>query len=238
MQKVRGSKLEMQCLHGKEKMGGEGAEAGLPAAKRANSDKAITMTTEAIVHELGGRGLGTRGARADLVARLNQDRKKDGMGLEEEGGCPWEGQVGELEAHLEKCPWMRVRCPNEGCTESPFRKDLPQHNKACGECRHCGMQRSGSLAEHEGCCWAANIDCPNEGCGVQHARGSMDSHRATCEREEVPCPCPGCDERLPREDVDAHLRALHQPSLESQKRDWSRIAALEERLRLNGAASP
>ncbi|KAJ1474977.1 hypothetical protein T484DRAFT_1830167 [Baffinella frigidus] len=212
--------------------GDEAAEAGPPAAKRARNTHPSRMNTEALQKELRQRGLGTEGKWVVLAARLKESLEK-GDNLQEQGpqeqGCWWRGTVGQLDAHLEGCDWMPVKCPNKGCTESPLRKDLPDHTTTCGKCQHCEWQIDcQSLAKHEGRCPAVKIECPNAGCGVQYVRGSMNLHRAECEREEVACPCKACDSRLLRQDVDAHVSAQHLQAA-VLKRVLSRIAALEGR---------
>ncbi|KAJ1486642.1 hypothetical protein T484DRAFT_1943020 [Baffinella frigidus] len=239
------AELNMRCSKDAMENGeDEAAEAGPPAAKRA---KAVTMTSEALRKELGERGLGTGGERAELVTRLNKDRKTGGGGLgEEEEGCPWKGQVGQLEAHRRKCGWVPVKCPNEGCTESPCRKDLPEHTSRCGTCRHCNTQMRGSLAEHEARCPYAEIECPNEskGCRVRHERGSMNIHLEECKHQEVACRVQGCDARFPRKDERSHLNTRHPPSTELAMSLLGRIAALEGRVaaaeseQCHAAASP
>ncbi|KAJ1481358.1 hypothetical protein T484DRAFT_1807676 [Baffinella frigidus] len=157
-----------------------------------------------------------------LIAKLR-------LQCEHAAACWWKGRVGGLAAHLRLCGWAPVQCPNEDCTESPLRKDLPKHDATCEHalvgCRHCSTQMARrSLAEHEGLCLHAKVECPNEGCSVQHARRSMNVHRDTCPHEEVSCPYPRCDARLPREDLDAHFEATHRSSAAEL---LMRIAALE-----------
>jgi hypothetical protein len=41
------------------------------------------------------------------------------------------GRVGGLTVHLRECKWTSVKCPNEGCTQSLLRKDLPEHKVKC-----------------------------------------------------------------------------------------------------------
>ncbi|KAJ1494537.1 hypothetical protein T484DRAFT_2469952 [Baffinella frigidus] len=191
----------------------------------------------------------TKGSKDELVARLEEDRMKG-------AGCGWRGCVGGRAAHLGECEWAPVKCRNQGCTESPLRRDLAEHDAFCGrrevECSFCErLMVCRSLAEHEGSCPRAKIECPNEGCGVQYTRGIMNVHRKGCEHEEVACPCPGCDARLLRKNMDAHLEERHlqgeatRPRLFSAlkllQRAWSRIALLEataESEQSHAASSP
>ncbi|KAJ1486644.1 hypothetical protein T484DRAFT_1890298 [Baffinella frigidus] len=246
------SRMKMRCVHGVEKGEGEAADAGPPAAKRAK----ITATTRVqdmncaeLKEALRGSGEHTDGFnRSKLQTLVTADRKKGGRGLaEEEEGCPWKGQVGQLEAHSKVCGWVPVKCPNEGCTESPRRKDLSEHSARCGTCRHCNTQKHcRSLAEHEASCPAAEIECPNEskGCRVRHERGSMNVHLEECKHQEVACRVQGCDARFPRKDERSHVSTRHPPSTELAMSLLGRIAALEgrvaaaEREQCHAAASP
>ena len=123
--------------------------AGPPAAKRARLAPAASMKVEVLRAELRQRRLDSTGNKPGLVARVEEDRQKD-------GGCRWRGRVGQLPAHLGgECAWETVKCSNEGCTASPLRKELPAHDATCENCAvkcgHCStevMRRS--LAEHEG----------------------------------------------------------------------------------------
>ncbi|KAJ1494542.1 hypothetical protein T484DRAFT_1765259 [Baffinella frigidus] len=152
-----------------------------------------------------------------------------------------------LVEHEGRCPRATIECPNEGCTESLLRKDLPGHEATCEHrvvnCRHCWRKVAyRSLAEHEGRCPLAEIECPNEGCGVRMIRGHMNLHRERCLEEEVACPCPKCDARLLRKQVNAHVRKYHMQKAEKQlQRAWGEVAklkALSESEQHHAAASP
>ncbi|KAJ1494555.1 hypothetical protein T484DRAFT_1765324 [Baffinella frigidus] len=170
------AKLRLLCEHAPKES--EEQAVGPPAAKRAKLVPAASMTVEALREELRQRGLETAGSKPELEARLEEDRTKG-------AGCGWKGRVGELHAHLlGECQWAPVKCPNQGCTETPLRKDLPEHEATC---KHRMEQ------------------CPNQGCCVTAARGTMDEHREECGHEEVSCPCLGCDTRLLRKDMDTHV---------------------------------
>jgi len=219
------SELKAHCEHAE---GGKGKEAAGPsAAKRAKLAPAASMTAETLKKELLHRGLETVGNKAEMEARLEEDRKQG-------AGCKWKGRVGGLAAHLLECQWVPVKCPNEGCTESPPRKDLAEHEATCGmrkvKCAHCeGQMEHQLLAEHEGSCPRATIECPNEGCCHSRNRGFMNLHLEICEHAEVACPYPGCDARLPCKGLDAHMQTSHpeQSPATLLLRAYSRIASLE-----------
>ena len=214
------SQQQMRCKHSKEEGG--------RAAKRAKPTPAASMTVEALKEKLRQRGLPTGGKKAELVARLEEDRGKDAG-----KACEWEGKVGELGAHLGECQWAPVKCLHTGCTKLPLRRDRLEHGATCEhrkiECEHCGDEvTSRSHAKHEAICPHMLIDCPNESCVELSQRGSMNLHRAECEDEEVTCPCPGCDARLLRKGMDAHVEATHLGSaVKLLQSAWREIDVLE-----------
>ena len=68
--------------------------------------------------------------------------------------CEWEGERGELEEHLSKCPKEIILCENEGCGNKHRRGDTEQHIRKCMfervHCpKLCGFEgRRGQLEEH------------------------------------------------------------------------------------------
>ena len=215
------SQQPLRCKHSE----GDGAAAGPSAAKRAKLAPAASMPVHLLRTELGQRGLDSTGNKPVLVVRLEEDRRKD-------AGCWWKGCVGELDAHLRECKWAPVKCINEGCTESPRRKDLLEHNATCEHrtvpCGHCYKQQvQRSLAEHEGNCLQAVVECPTEGCVVEYMRMYVRRHHAECLHARVACPCPECDVHVPRKDLDAHVRVQHTQKPEEQlQRLWRENAEL------------
>ena len=159
---------------------------GPPAAKKAKVEPASSMTEEALKTELRERRLDPKGDLAELVSRLERDRKKD-------GGCRWKGSVGALPEHMGECGLAMVKCPNESCGESRLRKDLREHTASCEhrthQCKHCSKKLSSRmLEEHEARCPSAQIQCPNKGCNEKQQRRWINLHRAKCPHEEVPQP--------------------------------------------------
>ena len=116
------SQLFVRCEHAAV---GEGSVAtGAPAVNPTTSAPAASTTYKVRMTALLQRGLDSVGWGGERVARLEEDRTKD-------GGCMWRGTVGELAAHLGECEWAPVRCPHKDCTESPLRKDLMEHQATC-----------------------------------------------------------------------------------------------------------
>ena len=155
MRPLEGMIDRLRCTH-------DSVPAGPSSAKRAKlapAAPAASMTSDALRKELHSEGLDTAGLKAALVTRVEEHRAKG-------AGCGWKGKVGELAAHLEGCAWARVKCTNQDCKESPFRKDLPEHDATCGtrmvKCERCKMVvECRLLPEHEGNCPGLKIKCPN-----------------------------------------------------------------------------
>ena len=233
------AQLEMRCQHG---AGGKGNVTAEPPARVASVTPPPVVASVAVEAlrttvpykelraELRQRGLDSLGGKPELVARLEEDRKKD-------AGCRWTGRVGGLAAHLGECAWEPVECPHTGCTKSMLPKDVLEHKATCEHrqvpCGHCKKNVAlRFLAEHEGCCPGAEIKCTNGGCNMECTRGFMKAHRATCELEGLSCPCPGCDARLLRKDMDAHVEATHLGSaVKLLQNAWRQNAALATKLR-------
>ena len=156
----------------------------------------------------GGEGGGSAGAGPPAAKRAKIT------------ACEWSGNIGDLAVHLGECAWAPVKCAYEGCTESPLRRDLLEHEATCAirEVRCGGCEKvleCRSLAQHEDRCPWVEIKCPNEGCREMEMRGWMHRHRAECRHEEIPCPGSRgshsykCDARFLRKDINAHIKAEH-----------------------------
>jgi len=201
--------LRMRCPHaegGKEDAASTAAKCSVDAVVRLNEPDtydgapAAFVTMEALRKLLREHFLDTAGSKAEMEARVEEDRKK-------RAGCGWKGRVAELPAHLGTCEWAPVECPNH-CEELVQRRLLVEHERVC----------------------TTKAECPNAGCSVQHRRQAMNQHRAECEHEEVTCPCPGCDARLLREDLDAHVEAMHWGDWAGQlQRVWRENTELKEK---------
>jgi hypothetical protein len=194
------AELPMRCEWGDKIEEGELMDGS--AAKRAKLAPASSMAVDALRKQLGERGLDSTGDKPELVAHLEEDRKKNAV-------CRWKGSVGELLVHRGECAWEPVKCPHKGCTKSPLRRDRLEHQATCEhrvvECGHCEQEMTfRSFAGHEGI------------------------YRAECEHEEVTCPCPGCDKRLLRKNLIQHVGNRHkQEARELLVSAWSQIAVLE-----------
>ena len=225
------AKLAIRCEHAPKD---NAEDAGPLKAKRA---KLAPLTVQTLKNELTQRGLDSEGGKPDLVARLEEDRKK---------GCAWTGRVGGLAKHRGVCEWEPVKCPYTGCTDPPIRRGraaaLAEHKKTCGIrqvlCK-CGKKTTRSLlAGHQALCPHADINCPNEGCSFKYPRWCMNHHISVCKHERVTCPCQGCDERLLRGGLDLHLQVSHTSSAAELLQSIATLEAAIESEQRHAAASP
>ena len=141
----------------------------------------------------------------------------------ENEGCEWTGELGELENHLnsnpsqdkqlEGCQFVQVTClhcfqlyqrsivqvhQNEQCPRRPF---------SCEYCKDVDSNYEDVTINHWPVCGYYPVQCPL-GCGQSIERRSYDSHvNNTCALKFIECEFSkvGCDVKLPRKDMLAHL---------------------------------
>ena len=107
-------------------------------------------------------------------------------------GCVWEGELGDVEAHVGRCPkqpWQCLHCPFAGLREG-------------GE-------------EHLRMCEQFPVACPNR-CETGHVqRARVQQHLLECPLEIVSCEYAemGCGVRLPRSEMREHVRESGQDHL-------------------------
>eukprot|EP00731_Ephydatia_muelleri_P007194 Em0003g1442a len=108
-------------------------------------------------------------------------------------GCPWQGSVAELDAHLAVCDHEATACPytcNAPLTRSTLKHhvghECPQRPTTCKYCNH--RAPFSSLAqEHHSVCPGYPVTCPN-GCGRDRIeRRLLPSHIAECPMAAVQC---------------------------------------------------
>ena len=171
-----------------------------PEEKRAKLPPAASMTVEELRKELRQRGLEIAGIKTELVPRLDKDRTKD-------AGCPWKGWVGKLTSHKAECEWVPVKCPNQGCADSPPRKDVPAHEARCEwapvKCLNCedSPLRKDALA-HTAECDKREVACRH--CGILTERRALAAHEGSCPFAEIECPNAGCSEAGTRAGMPLH----------------------------------
>ncbi|KAH8919887.1 hypothetical protein BT69DRAFT_1352801 [Atractiella rhizophila] len=148
------------------------------------------------------------------------------------GECNWEGSTADLARHLQECPWLRGRCPNDstGCLEVMCRKDVYAHTT-----EFCGF----SL-----------LVCPRSQddplrCGYIK-RKDMPAHERVCLRYACNNRAHGCLWEGPEEDVMVHedwcnqLHFTHQRARAEneqlrQRNEHLKVQILEEQRRAASA---
>ena len=107
-------------------------------------------------------------------------------------GCGWEGELGDVEAHVGYCPKQPWRCPH---------------------CAFVGLREGGE--EHLRVCEQFPVVCPNR-CKTGHVqRARVQQHLLECPLEIVSCEYAemGCGVRLPRSEMREHVRESGQDHL-------------------------
>ena len=107
-------------------------------------------------------------------------------------GCGWEGELGDVEAHVGRCPKQLWRCPH---------------------CAFVGLREGGE--EHLSVCEQFPVVCPNR-CETGHVqRARVQQHLLECPQEIVSCEYAemGCGVRLPRSEMREHVRESGQDHL-------------------------
>lgn len=136
-------------------------------------------------------------------------------------GCPWIGELGKVEAHLNpgerfgECLFASVGCIY-GCGHRDARCKLPDHEAnicpkrpySCDYCNNYESTCEDVTERHWKVCDMYIIPCPNE-CKLRYlVRGRLPEHLAEeCELEEVPCPFAwaGCTSKVRRCDLTDHV---------------------------------
>ena len=149
-------------------------------------------------------------------------------------GCEWEGELRQLDDHLNEnptnenqlngCDFTRVCC--RFCHEMFPRNEMGEHQEnACQSrpfnCQYCGhhdtYQRVMTIHLPE--CPQQPVECP-QGCGLSPQRQNLNAHKADeCPKTMIKCEVPGCEERRQRQDMEAHNQefSIQHTQLLSQK---------------------
>ena len=107
-------------------------------------------------------------------------------------GCVWKGKLGDVEAHVGRCPKQPWRCPH---------------------CAFVGLREGGE--EHLRVCEQFPVACPNR-CETGHVqRARVQQHLLECPLVIVSCEYAemGCGVRLPRSEMRDHVRKSGQDHL-------------------------
>ena len=139
-------------------------------------------------------------------------------------GCQWEGELGQLDNHLnynptkdnhlEGCQFSKIKCLY--CSDLFLRSDMKTHQiDQCSvrpfSCQYCKDFNSNHLDVtliHWPVCDYYPVPCPNK-CGKTLQRQNLQSHITNdCPLTIIDCDFQhvGCEVRLPRKDIPAHLQ--------------------------------
>ena len=137
-------------------------------------------------------------------------------------GCEWEGQLSELDRHLnlepmtEKqlkgCLFSKIKC--RFCFELFERHFINTHHsqeclKRPYECAYCEYKASfEEVTQHSNECPSAPVTCPNN-CELVVFRSDLERHRnhdCPLEIEQCEFRAVGCQVELPRKDMPEHKR--------------------------------
>ena len=134
-------------------------------------------------------------------------------------GCEWEGELQEMDNHLNEnptnenqlkgCNFTRVHC--RYCQEMLPRNETGEHQEnICQDrpfdCEYCGHHDTyeGVITIHLPECPQQPVECP-QSCGLSPQRQCLATHMADeCPRTVIKCDIPGCGERRQRQDMEAH----------------------------------
>ena len=129
-------------------------------------------------------------------------------------GCSWKGTVGTVQAHVAKCNFALVPCPNGCKNECILRKDLPAHLSClCPEreyqCQDCGLKDKYRVitGPHEYECEKKMVCCVNKKCDSIEECGCVQEYvRLSCNYTEVSCKYAsvGCGEKKIRKEIKVH----------------------------------
>ena len=149
-------------------------------------------------------------------------------------GCEWEGELQELNDHLNEnptnenqlngCDFTLVHC--QWCQKILPRNKIGEHQENVCQlrpftCQYCIHQDTYQrvMTIHLPKCPRQPVECP-QGCGLSPERQNLAAHKAEeCPNTILKCKIPGCEERRQRKDMPAHNReyAVQHVELLSQK---------------------
>ena len=129
-------------------------------------------------------------------------------------GCCWQGTIGTLDQHLDKCDFSVAECPNDCHKENLLKKDLRHHTThLCSErkyeCPVCSMKDMYRVitGPHQDVCERKKVKCENKECDCVLERRLVQDHVAQdCDFTEVSCKYAllGCEKKMIRKDMKKH----------------------------------
>ena len=134
-----------------------------------------------------------------------------------EKGCEWEGELCNIDSHLENvngCLFKGINCPNN-CGElierqfltNHVRNECPRYKVNCQYCHDTGEHQF-IEGQHKEECPRLPLPCPNK-CEVGSVpREDMEAHRKECPLEMIQCEfySVGCEVRMARKDLEVHRK--------------------------------
>ena len=168
----------------------------------------------------------------------------------EEQGCQWVGELGQLDIHLnlnpskqnqlQGCQYIQLKCLHcstfyqRSCLKAHQNYQCPKRPFSCQHCKNFKSQYEDVANNHWPVCEYYPVKCTNK-CGQSHQRKYLKTHIAKdCPLTKVDCEFQymGCKVKLPRKDMPAHRKTsiAHHFSLhvESTRQIKSQITILEE----------
>ena len=141
-----------------------------------------------------------------------------------ESGCDWQGELGQLDQHLnvnpdkdkqfQGCPHTEVNCLY--CNESHPRHEIEHHQTSqyaerpstCSLCEEYESTYTDVVTNHSPVCKCRPVECPNS-CGTNNLQHQhLEEHVSTqCPLTYVECEFSdaGCDVKVYRKDLPSHL---------------------------------
>ena len=152
----------------------------------------------------------------------------------QEEGCNWEGELQELDNHLNENPTNENRLDGcnfttlccQYCQEMFPRNEMGEHQEnICQQrqfnCEYCDHRDTYEcvINNHIPQCPQKPVECP-QGCGMSPERQNLTAHKAEeCPKTMIKCEIQGCDERRKREEMQLHNQefSIQHTQLLSQK---------------------
>ena len=141
-----------------------------------------------------------------------------------ESGCDWQGELGQLDQHLnidpdkdkqfQGCAYTKVKCLY--CNEPHPRHDIEHHRTSqcaerpftCSLCEEYESTYTDVITNHSPVCKCRPVECPNS-CGTNNLQHQhLEEHVSTqCPLSYVECEFSdaGCDAKVHRKDLPSHL---------------------------------
>ena len=170
--------------------------------------------------------------------------KKACFCLNKNEGCTWEGELGNLDQHLNsdkstthqqrQCQYEKVKCTIKGCREMILRRNLDNHqSQNClyrpYKCVNRGCTYSSSYRDvtesHSKVCQFRPVVC-RLGCGeTLRCRDQLEHEDNVCRNYDIECDVEGCTKVIKRKDLALHKEtdAIHHVDILSRELRQARM---------------